>query len=142
VIIAGVAGGVGGILLGTSVAALAFISRGRRKKEEPYSGLQVSEPIPIPRPSNDGAMPTIPDSPPVSPAVPEDRSIGEESGSLDTWQSQDRISLSPDLRARWTGGTRYDAVSPVDVATEWNGPKRVATLEFRPRVDSEIPFNS
>jgi hypothetical protein len=138
-----VAGGVGGILLGTSVAALAFISRGRRKKEErPYSGLQISEPIPNPRPSNDGAMPTIPESPPVSPALPEDRSIGEESESLDTWQSQERTSLSPDLRARWTGGTRYDAISPVDGAAEWNGSKRVATLEFRPRADSEIPFNS
>jgi hypothetical protein len=139
-----VVGGVGGILLGAAIAAIAIISRNRGKQQENrYSGLQVSETIPVTPASPPGGVPIEPPEPsPTGPPgvdVPHDQ-VSEDATSLETWQSPERTSMSPDLRARWTGGTRYEPISPEDVGGEQHGPRRVATLEFRPRTDSEIPF--
>ena len=135
-IIVGVAGGVGGLLLGVLAAASVVFFRKRRQKKEgqPYTGVQISEPFVDPRLPNVEASPVQSGSPTSAPPRP----TFEETGSLNTWQTGERDSISPELRARWTGGTRYEPLSPEE---QVQGARRIATLEFRPRVHQGIQFN-
>ena len=134
-IIAGVTGSVCGLLLGGSVAATIIFFRNRRQKREgqPYAGVQISEPVTNPRLPNVEPLPVEPGSPASAPP----RSTFEETESLNTWQTGDRNSTSPELRARWAGGTRYEPVSPEE---QTQGARRIATLEFRPRANQGIQF--
>ena len=124
---------MGGLLLGVFAAASLVFFRNRRQKREgqTYTGVQNPEQL---QPSIVEPLPVEPGSPASAPP----RSTFEETGSLNTWQTGDRTSVSPELRARWAGGTRYEPVSPEE---QTQGIRRVATLEFRPRVNQGIQFN-
>ena len=50
-------------------------------------------------------------------------------------QPDNRTNPSPEMRGRWTGGTRYEPLNP-DEGNPADG-RRVATLEFQPRAGLE-----
>jgi hypothetical protein len=138
-IIAGVTGGVGGLLLGAVLAAVVFAFRSRRKERQArYTWLNISEPIPNPRPSNAGSGRIQGLVVPLSPASGRG---GVGNASMETASLQSRepsegrpsnLAPDPEMRARWTGGTRYEALSPEDAATQDQAARRIATLDFRP----------
>ena len=131
-IIAGVTSGVGGLLLGSALAAVFFAFRARRKQAEArYTWLNIAEPIPNPRPSNvAGARTqglTVPPSPASALGIGGNPSI--ETESIQSGEGRPS-SVSPEMRARWTGGTRYEPLSPEEA--QELGARRIATLDFRP----------
>ena len=136
-IIAGVTGGVGGLLVGAIVAAVFFVFRSRRKeKQARYTWLNISEPIPNPRPSNSESGRIQGLAVPLSPASGRG-GVGNASMETASFQSGELSegrpsNLAPEMRARWTGGTRYEALSPEDAAAQEQAARRIATLDFRP----------
>lgn len=115
-IIAGVAGGVGGLLVGSVIGALALVCLGRqRDKKRPKSFLGPTD-IAARGGYNDiGAQ----------------RDEIVDGNLLSPVQPGDRTGPSPEMRGRWAGGTRYEPLNPDD-ANVGDG-RRVATLEFQPR---------
>jgi hypothetical protein len=104
-LIAGVAAGVGGLLVGCAVGALALLFMGRRKKPRSTSFLG-----------------------PTDIAVREGHA---DTNLLSPFPPEDRTGPSPEMRGRWAGGTRYEPLSPEDANP--TDVRRVATLEFQPR---------
>ena len=137
-IIAGVAGGLGGLLLGAALAAVFVVFQSRRKQQQArYTWLNISEPIPNPRPSNGGSATRIQGlAVPLSPAsgVGGVANASSETESLQNGDiSEGRPSnLSPEMRARWAGGTRYEPLTPEVAAAQEQAAIRIATLDFRP----------
>jgi|SRR5277367_6334925 hypothetical protein len=134
-IIAGVTGGVGGLLIGAVLAAVFFVFRSRRKEQQArYTWLNISEPIPNPRPSNAGSGRIQGLAVPLSPAsgFGGARNASMETASLQSGEPSPSI-LSPEMRARWTGGTRYEPLGPEDAALQDQAARRIATLDFHPR---------
>jgi len=137
-IIAGVTGGVGGLLLGTALAAVFFLYRSRRKQQQArYTWLNISEPIPNPRPSNVGSARIQGLAVPPSPASglgggATNASIETESLQSGEISEPGPSNLTPEMRARWTGGTRYEPVTPEDAVAQEQAARRIATLDFRP----------
>jgi hypothetical protein len=153
-IIAGVAGGIGGLALGCLAAALVVVFYRRPKpKQTGNSGLRISQPIirrvrtslpPPPRPPQRRSGPSGPsDSASAAVLGPRNGDVqGSQEGestSTATFQTDDRTpserqvtSATPQLFGRWTGRTRYSqVVNPDSLGDGYAGPRRIATLDFR-----------
>jgi hypothetical protein len=155
-IIAGVAGGIGGLALGCLAAALVVVFYRRPQRQQTgNSGLRISEPIisrvrtslpppPPPRPLQRRSGPSGPsDSASAAVLGPRNGDVqgspGGESTSTATFLTDDRTpserqvtSASPQLFGRWTGRTRYSQVAnPSSLGEGYTGPRRIATLDFR-----------
>jgi len=140
-IAAGVAGSVGGFLLGGVASALLFLFclKPKKRPESPkYEDVRISQPFtPHARTSDvPGPLPRAESNSPPDAAIFE----SEESSSSNTWATADpstsshgrgTSATSPQWLGRWQGGTRYHPVSPGRKETGYAGPRRIATLDFR-----------
>jgi hypothetical protein len=140
-IIVGVAGSIGGVVVGGLAAALLFALLRRPKQDESsrYAPLRISEPIPstLRTSFNPDRRPSA-----ISGQGGEFTRAGgggppdNESPSVATFRtdeiSERRSSGSPQLIGRWTGRTRYKPVdNPQGTGGGYLGPRRIATLDFR-----------
>ena len=111
-IIAGVVAGVGGLITGIALSALAlfYLGKKRQKKSRKTSFLGPTDLA-----AREGLVTeSVVDGNLLSPTQPDHRT-----------------NPSPEMRGRWAGGTRYEPLSP-DEGNPADG-RRVATLEFEPR---------
>lgn len=136
-VIVGVAGSIGGLVVGGLAAALLFALLRKPKDElSRYTPLRISEPIPsnVRNSFNPDRRPSaVSGQGEFHRVAPSDNN---ESPSVATFRSDEisehRSSASPQLVGRWTGKLRYQQVdNPQRNGIQYLGPRRIATLDFR-----------
>lgn len=134
----GVAGSIGGFLIGGLVAGLLFALLRRRKNNQPspYGPLRISEPIAsnVRDSFNRDRRPSAMSGP--GNIFTRGGPLEDVSPSIATFRtdeiSERRSSVSPELLGRWTGKTVYQKVANgTPNGYGYPGPRRIATLDFR-----------
>ena len=134
----GVAGSIGGMLIGGLAAALLFALLRRPKNDQSsrYGQLRISEPIAsnLRDSFNRDRRPSAVSGP--GNVFTREGQLDNESPSIATFRtdeiSERRSTASPQLLGRWTGRTVYQKVAnPTPDGSGYPGPRRIATLDFR-----------